>query len=215
MKKLGVILLFFLFAQTLSAQTCLNKIGVDFFSPYMVKTPKYDLPGNKYNPYLEQSTSGSFGFFYERLFKNHAFGLKTGAYLNKQFDDLVSVYVPVEFDGDMFGKSNESTFFAGYTVGFNLNFMANFTGAYIYPVNVVDIEFLIKKNFYIAPYAGIHAGINLNHLFFSFEGLFNFFVPEFVAYKIVYKNEAGKEITEYNTNANWGVSLRAGIGFRF
>ncbi len=215
MKKTGIIIGLLLFAQVLSAQTYLNKIGVDFFSPYMVKTPKYNLPGNKYNPYLEQSTSRSFGFFYERAFKNHSFRLKTGAYLNKQFNTLVSFYVPVEFDGDVFGSSKETTLFAGYTVGVCLNFPSMFTGSTVLPNNVSDIDFQIKKSFYMAPYAGINAGINLNHLFFSFQGLFNFLVPEFVGYKIVYKNEAGKEITEYNTNAKWGVSLRAGIGFRF
>ncbi len=203
-------------AQVLSAQTYLNKIGFDFFSPYIVKTPKYDLPGNKYNPFLNESTSGSLGFFYERAFRNRSFSLKTGAYLNKQFNSLVSFYVPVEFNGDVFGSNSETTLFAGYTVGFGLNFISFYAGnPVLLAGNVLDIDMSTKKSFYIAPHVGINAGINLNHLFFSFQGLFNFFVPEFVTYKTVYKNEASKEITEYNTNANWGVSLRAGIGFRF
>ncbi len=45
--------------------------------------------------------------------------------------------------------------------------------------------------------------------------LFNFLVPEFVAYKTVYKNDQGKEITEYNTNDNWGITFRFGIAYRF
>ncbi len=215
MKKLVILLFAFLFVQTLSAQTYLNKIGIDFFSPYMVKTPKYNLPGNKYNPVMGKSTSSSFGLFYERAFRNHSFSLKTGIYLNKQFNSLVSFYVPIEYNGDVFGNSSESTFFVGYTAGLGLNFIAAFTESVIYSNNVINISSSIKKHFYIAPHVGINAGINLNHLFFSFQGLFNFLVPEFVSYHTVYKNETGKEITENNVNANWGVSLRAGIGFRF
>lgn len=215
MKKLGVILLFFLFVQTLSAQTYLNKIGVDFFSPYMVKTPKYDLPGNKYNPVMEKSTSSSFGLFYERTFRNHSFSLKTGVYLNKQFNSLVSFYVPIEYNGDVFGNSSESAFFVGYTAGLGLNFIAAFTESVIYSDNVISISSSIKKPFYIAPNVGINAGINLNHLFFSFQCLFNFLVPEFVSYQTIYKDNTGKEITEDNANAHWGVSLRVGVGFRF
>lgn len=215
MKKSIFIFAFVLLAQVLPAQTYLNKIGFDFLSPYMVKTPKYNLPGNKYNPYLELSTSHSFGIFYERYFKKRPFSIKTGAYLNTQFNSLVTVYVPVEFNGDVFGKGSETTLYVGYTAGFNLNFFVASTGSLVYAPNVTYMNSSIKKRFYIAPYAGIHAGINLNHIFFSFQGLFNFFVPEFVTYKIVYKNKAGKEVTEYNTNNNWGVTIRAGMGFRF
>jgi len=128
----------------------------------------------------------------------------------------VSFYVPVDFNGDVFGKSSKTTLFAGYTVGFCLNFISFYAGnPVLLAGNVININMSTKKSFYIAPHVGINAGINLRHLFFSFQGLFNFFVPEFVTYKTVYKNEKGKEFTEYNTNANWGITIRTGIGFRF
>lgn len=211
-KSVIFVFAFFLLAPALPAQTYLNKIGFDFYSPYMVKSPKYNLPGNKYNADIK-STGGSFGLFYERAFKNHSFSLRTGAYLNSGL--LVSFYVPVEFNGDILGNSKETTLFLGYSAGLNFNFPIAFTTSVFLPDNVISVDSQIKKTFYIAPDVGINAGINLGHFFISFQGLFNFFIPEFVAYKTVYKDETGKQITEYNTNDNWGITIRTGAGYRF
>jgi len=212
MKKSGIIIIMlFLLVQTLSAQTYLNKVGFDFFSPYMVKTPKYNLPGNQYNPYIE-SSGGGFGFFYERFLNNHSFSIKTGGYLNKQFGSVVSVNIPVDFNGDIFGKRTGTTLFLGYTAGVSFNIMAAVvTGSVFYPYGgkAVSFDVLIKKNFYIEPHAGLW------RMCFSVQDLFDFFVPEFVTYKTVYKNGQGKEITEYNTNNNWGITLRFGLAYQF
>jgi hypothetical protein len=217
MKKSVFMIAFILLVQVLPAQTYLNKIGVDFFSPYMVKTPKYNLPGNKYNPYMK-SSGRSFGIFYERFFKNSSFSIKTGGYLNKQFGSVVSVDIPVEFKGDIFGKRASTTLFLGYTAEFGMNIMATVVkGSVFYPYEgkIVSFDISLKKTFYVEPYAGLYAGVNFGRFCFSAQGLFDFFVPEFITYKTVYKNDQGKEITEYNTNDNWGITIRAGAAYRF
>ncbi len=216
MKKLWIILFLGLVVQSLSAQTYLNRVGFDFEN-YMVKTPKYNLPGNQYNPYIE-SSGGGFGFFYERFLNNHSFSIKTGGYLNKQFGSVVSVNIPLDFNGDIFGKRTKTTLFLGYTAGFSFNIMAAVaTGSVFYPYGgkAVSFDVLIKKNFYIEPHAGLYVGVNFWRISFSAQGLFDFLVPEFVTYKTVYKNGQGKEITEYNTNNNWGITSRFGLAYRF
>ncbi len=215
MKKLGIFIVFLLLMQTLSAQTYFNKIGLDFFGGYIVNTPKKDLPGNRYNT-LMNSTSGMFGIYYERFLNNPAFSLKTGAYFNYQFKALGSISIPVEFNGDVFGKRSKTVLFAGYTAGLCLNdVFYNSGGSRFFYDNVIYYEMTIKKHFYIAPYVGINAGINFHRFGFTTNVLFNFFVPEFVNYKTVYKDDQGKEITEYNTNDNWGITLRFGLAYRF
>ena len=214
MKKLGIIIMLFLLVQTLSAQTYFNKVGFDFFSAYVVNTPKKDLPGNRYNT-LMNSTSGMFGIYYERFLKNPAYSLKTGAYFNYQFQALKSISIPVEFDGDVFGKRSKTVLFAGYTAGLSLNDVYyNSGGNRFFYDNIIYYEMTIKKHFYVAPYVGINAGINFHRFGLTTNLLFNFLVPEFVAYKTVYKNEQGKEITEYNSNDNWGITFRFGLAYR-
>ncbi len=216
MKKLGIILIFFLFGQAVFGQNYLNKIGFDFEN-YMIKTPKYNLPGNHYNPYMA-STGGGFGFFYERHFKNRSFSLKTGGYLIKQFGSAVSVNIPVDFNGNILGKSTETTLFLGYTAGFSMNIMATLaTGSVFYPYEgkIIAFDISYKKHFYIAPHVGLNAGMNISRFCFTVQGLYDFFVPEFVNYKTVYKDDQGKEVTEYNTNNNWGLTFRFGLAYRF
>jgi len=72
----------------------------------------------------------------------------------------------------------------------------------------------IKRKFYLSPDVGVITGINLNKISLTGQFLFNFLVPEFVTYKTVYKNAQGKEITEYNTNGNWGITFRFGLAYR-
>lgn len=218
MKKFGIIIIFVLLGQAVNAQEYLNKVGFDLAS-YIVMTPKYNLPGNKYNPYATNSSSGAFGLYYERFFKKHDFSLKTGCYINEQFLSVASFYVPIDYNKSVFGNARQTTFYAGYTAGININIMSNLSplpgGGYFIPLNVISEDFSLKKRFYIAPHAGINAGINLKHIFFSFQGLYDFFIPQFASFKTVYKNSQGKTITEYNTNKNWGFSLRLGMGVRF
>ncbi len=220
MKKIGIIVIFLFLTQAVNAQEYLNKIGFDPLAAYIVITPKYNLPGNKYNSSTMESSSGGFGLYYERFFKQHNFSVETGCYLNDQFSSVISFYVPLDYNRSVLGNARETTFYAGYTAGINLNFISfvsgNMSPADFVPTNVIlanDIS--IKKHFYLAPHAGINAGINLKHLFFSFQGLYDFFIPQFVSYKTVYRNDQGEKITEYNTNKNRGISLRLGLGFRF
>lgn len=215
MKKLGIIIIFVLLGQAVNAQEYLNKVGFDLAS-YIVMTPKYNLPENQYNPYTTNSSSGAFGLYYERFFKKHDFSLKTGCYINDQFSSVASFYVPIDYNKSVFGNARRTTFYAGYTAGININIMSNLLtlpdgGDYFLPSNIMTY----KKRFYIAPHVGINAGINLKHIFFSFQGLYDFFIPQFISFKTVYKNDQGKTITEYNTNKNWGFSLRLGMGVRF
>ncbi len=216
MKKSFFLFAFILLVQVLPAQTYLNKIGFDFFSPYMVKTPKYNLPGNPYNLYMK-STSQSLGFFYERFFNKTAFSVRTGIYLNKQFGSVVSLNIPVDFNGDIFGKRASTALFLGYTAGLSMNINVAMTGNVFYPYGgkFVSFDISLKKPFYIEPHAGLYAGVNLGHFSILVQCLFDFLVPEFVNYKTVYKNDQDKEITEYNTNNNWGITIRAGVGYRF
>ena len=214
-KSVIFVLAFFLLASALPAQTYLNKIGFDFEN-YIVKTPKYNLPGNQYNPYI-LNKAGGFGFFYERFFNNTTYSIKTGGYLNKQFGSVVSLNIPVDFNGDIFGKRASTALFLGYTAGLSMNINVAMTGNVFYPYGgkFVSFDISLKKPFYIEPHAGLYAGVNLGHFSILVQGLFDFLVPEFVNYKTVYKNDQDKEITEYNTNNNWGITIRAGAAYRF
>ncbi len=215
MKKLLIIVFLFFFNQSLFAQAYMNKVGFDVFSGYIVNTPKYKLPGNQYNT-LMNSTSGMFGVYYERFLKNNALSLKTGVYFNYQFQAVKSINIPVEFNGDVFGKRNKTALFAGYTVGLSFNDVySNSGGNRFFYDNIIYYEMTIKKQFYVAPYVGINVGLNFHRFGVTANMLFNFLVPEFVAYKTVYKNDQGKEIIEYNTNDNWGITFRLGLAYRF
>ncbi len=207
-------LLLLLFAQALFAQDYYNHIGFDY-GGFLVKTPKYDLTGNKYNQYMVMSSS-MVGLYYERLLNDTPFGFKTGIYLNKQFNSIISVQLPVEFNGNIFGKRYENGFYVGYSAGLNCNFVTTMVSGYITVSqdNSVKGYVDIKRKFYLSPDVGVITGINLNKISLTGQFLFNFLVPEFVTYKTVYKNAQGKEITEYNTNGNWGITFRFGLAYR-
>jgi len=214
-KVIIFILLLLLVAQALSAQDYYNRIGFEY-GGFIVNTPKYNLPGNKYNQYMIRSSS-LVGFYYERFLNTTPFGLKTGIYLNKQFNSIISVQVPVEFNGSIFGRRYENGFYAGYSADLNFNFVTTVVSGYltISQNNTIHDYIDIKKNFYLSPDVGVIAGINLNKISLTGQCLFDFFVPEFVSYKTVYKNDQDKEITEYNTNGNWGITFRFGLAYRF
>jgi len=218
MKKLIVVILLLFTAKLLPAQQYLNKIGLDPAYAYVVMTPKYHQSLNQYNPYMKSSGAG-FGLSYERLFKAKPYGLKTGFYFIRQMTTIYSFYVPLEFNGDLLGKNKETTFYAGYIAGLGLNFaipsLTDAGGELIFSPNYFESDVTIKKKFYIAPHVGIQAGINLKHLFFSFQGLFHFLVPEFVSYKTLVEDDNGKRTTEYNTNKHWGITLGLGVGISF
>ncbi|MBN2638944.1 MAG: hypothetical protein JXR65_07640 [Bacteroidales bacterium] len=219
MKKLMVSIILLFTGNLLLAQEYLNKIGLDPAYSYVVMTPKYNKPLNQYNPYMRSSGAG-YGLSYERLFQSKPYGLKTGFYFIRQFSSVYSFYVPLEFNGDLLGKNKETTLYAGYVAGLGLNFaIPSLTGVgsgiLIFGPNYFESDITIKKKFYMAPHAGIQAGINLKHLFFSFQGLFHFLVPEFVSYKTLVEDDNGKQTTEYNTNKHWGITLGLGLGISF
>ena len=213
-KKIVIIIICFLSIQTLSAQDYYNRIGFEY-GGYIVSTPRNNLPGNKYNQYMVMSSS-LIGLYYERLLNDTPFGLKTGVYLNKQFNSIISVQVPVEFNGNIFGRRYENGFYAGYSAGLNFNFVSTVVSGYITVSqnNIVHDYIDIKKNFYLSPDVGVIAGVNLNRISLTAQCLFNFLIPEFVTYKTVYKNDQNKEVTEYNTNNNWGITFRFGLAYR-
>ena len=212
--KIVIFIILLLFVQALSAQDYYNRIGFDY-GGYLVKTPKYDLAANKYNQYMVMSSS-MVGLYYERLLNDTPFGLKTGVYLNKQFNSIISVQLPVEFNGNFFGRRYENGFYIGYSVGLNCNFVTTSVSGYITVSqdNSAKGYIEIKRKFYLSPDVGVIAGINLNKISLTGQCLFNFLVPEFVTYKTVYKNTQGKEITEYNTNGNWGITFCFGLAYR-
>lgn len=223
MKKTGVFIILLFFAQILHAQEYMNNIGLNFLGTITTIAPKHNLPGNNENSFMDKSNNlgSSFGLYYERFLKNGSSSLESGIYYNRLFyygevHDLREVSVPINFNGDIFGKRRKTRLFFGYTAGLDLNFLAHdkaddldnmLTGAdaYVYP----------KKYFYVAPHAGINTGVNFWNMSLSFRFLFHFFVPEYLTFKTVYENDQGKEITEYNTNKSWGTTFRVGLSYRF
>ena len=197
--------------QSLSCQTS-NNIGIDF-GGYVVGTPKHTLTGDKYNTFMKSSSS-IVGFFYERFLGDSPYSIKSGVYLNKQFNSVVSFYIPIEFNGNILGKRNESGLFLGYTGGINLNFIREVVYGFRIPEPNTSSDIFINKDSYISPHFGLNTGINFKRICISFSGLFHFLIPEFVKYETKYVVNSNF-VTEYNTNKSIGVSFRAGLSYRF
>lgn len=221
MKKTGVLTTFLLLAQFLSAQKYENNIGLNFFDIYTIGAPKYNLPGNGYNTYIENSSGISYGLYYERFLKNPSLSIESGIYFSRQFfysgeaKNLRSINVPIEFNGDLLGKRMKTRFFLGYTAGIDLNFLAHDVASGYDWISGATYEVHPKKYFYIAPHVGINTGINFWNMSLSFRFLYHFLVPEYLTFKTVYENDQGKEITEYNTNKHRATTFLAGLSYRF
>jgi len=224
MKKIITTILLLFLLQAAYAQER-NNIGFDFFATTYKNSPKYDLPGNNRNSFIQNSNGRMIGLYYERFLKNQSFSIQSGIYYHKSFEEISgsswfkikSVYVPVELNGNLLGKRNKTTLFLGYTAGLGFNFTGGQEGSSsdYYDQSTVYYWVMPKKHFYVVPHAGVNAGVNFWNLSFSFRYLYDFFVPEYVTFKTVYTNDQGKEVTEYNTNSNTGRSFRFGFSYRF
>jgi hypothetical protein len=210
MKKITLFLLFS-FATYVYAQRN-NNIGFDIISGYIVGAPKHDLEGNKYNPYMG-NTSSAIGIYYERYIEEYPFSLKAGVFFNYQYKCIRSFHLPIDFNGNLLGKRNASTAYLGYTGGFSYNSLIDVSSTISYFVpSGTSAEVSIKKNSYFAPHAGLNAGLNFKRIGISGVVLYHFLVPEFVSYTTTYNNNT---ITESNTNMSQGVSIRIGLNYRF
>jgi len=205
----GIILLFF--HQPSNCQTY-NSIGLDF-GGYIVGTPKHAKAGDKYNSFMESSSS-MVGLYYERYLGDLPYSIKGGFYLNEQFNSVISFHIPIEFNGNILGKRNEEGLFLGYTGGISCNFIKDITYGFRFPSPNTSSDIFISKDFYVSPHAGLNTGINFKRMTLSFSGLFHFLIPEYIKYETKYSVN-NTPITEYNSNKSIGVSLRAGISYRF
>lgn len=189
-----------------------NKIGLDF-GGYAVATPKKNLSGDKYNSFMESSSS-IVGLYYDRYLGESQFSIKGGFYFNKQFNSLVSFHIPLEINGNLLGKRDESTVFLAYTAGASLNFIREVVYSFRTPEPNTSSDILINKDFYIAPHFGLSTGLNFNRFGILVSGLFHFLVPEYVKYETTFE-ENSTTTTQYNTNKSIGTSLRIGASYRF
>lgn len=174
----------------------------------MIRTPKTAKTGDTYNPYIEGS-SNLVGLTYERRITN-TLSLRSGGYLNKQFNSIVSVHVPLEVNGKLIGGKSESMFYAGYACGMSFNFNRFVVTGFEFPAPNTNSEVDIKKDFYIAPHAGINAGVLIGRFDLKLQGLFHFLIPEIVDFTTTYQ-----DISESNTNGNIGLSIRIGGAYWF
>ncbi len=174
----------------------------------MIRTPKIKKSGDVYNPYIEGSSS-LVGLTYERRITN-TLSLRSGGYLNKQFNSIISAHVPLEVNGKLIGGNSESIFYAGYTCGLSLNFIRLVVTGFESPAPNTSAEVDIKKDFYISPHAGISTGVMLGRFDLRLQGLFHFLIPEIVDFTTTYQ-----EVSESNTNGNIGMSIRIGVAYCF
>jgi hypothetical protein len=205
--RYSVVIVILAFASnTLIAQHS-NSIGLDL-GGYMIRTPKSQKAGDTYNPYIEGSSS-LVGLTYERKLTN-SLSLGGGGYLNKQFNSIVSVHLPLEVNGKLIGVTNESLFYAGYTCGISLNFNRLVVTGFEFPAPNTSADVEIKKDFYVTPHAGLHAGVKMGRFDFRVQGLFHFLIPEFADFTTTYN-----DVSESNTNGSIGLSLRIGGAYCF
>ncbi|MBN2638943.1 MAG: hypothetical protein JXR65_07635 [Bacteroidales bacterium] len=227
MKKIITTFILLALLQAANAQER-NNIGFDFFAGSYTKAPKNNLPGNNKNSFIRHSYGRIIGLYYERFLKNQTYSVQGGIYYHRLFQDIQassefaikSVYIPVELNVNLLGKRNETALFLGYTIGLDFNFIGRHQGSgsdeiSMYNKTAVYYWAMPRKHFYMSPHMGPNIGVNFWNLSFSFRYLFDFFVPEYVTFKTVYTNDQGKEVTEYNTNANSGMAFMFGFSYRF
>lgn len=228
MKKAGIFIILLFLVQALNAQEYKNNIGIDFMGANYVHSPKYNLPGNSKNPFISYSIGNVIGLFYEHFLKNPSYSIQSGIYYVKQFSEtsgpggysIYSVDIPVEFNGDLLGKKLKTRLFLGYTGGLGFHFVGGHSGEgynqiYTKQEGPSSYEVYPKKHFYIAPYAGIHTGVNFWNMCFSFRLLYDFLIPKFVTFKTIYQNSQRTTVTEYNTNGSYGFTVRFGLSYKF
>lgn len=192
-----------------------NSIELDIGGGYIVFTPKHNLYGDRFNPFL-QNSAGMLGLNYERYSNSGKFAFKAGCAIVNQYGGVGSLHIPVQFNGIFIGERYFSRINVGYVGGIGLNsmlFMSHrFTG---FSIADTECEVMFKKRFYVAPHFGINAAINFGRFAITSDFLFHCFIPEFMLYKVSYTDMQNNRIVEYNTNRNIGITLNIGLMFRF
>lgn len=190
-----------------------NRVGFDL-GGYAVSAPKKILSGNGRNQFIAGGSSFR-GIFYDRAICNNMYSVKTGVYISKQFDALMSVHIPVEFNGSIFGKRDSTMGFFGYSAGLGFNYGFDVDkGIYLLGegTHAIDVEW--NKKFYIAPQIGFNAGLNVWRISVLCSATMSFWVPEFAKFTTTF-TENGEQLTQTNTNSNMGISLKLGLAYRF
>lgn len=215
MKSILLICFFFVTAPLMAQPR--NILGLDL-GGYVVLTPKYNLPGNEYHPYVDKNTGGQYGITCERLL-GQRHGVKTGFYVNEQFKSLLTFYVPIDYNY-CFWQHRLRKYSFGGTAGINLNFLHSNTGnlfsdlyiqQIIYRDLALDFDVGIKKKFYVAPHAGLWGGMRFGRFGLLMQFLCHYPIPQFVQFTTSYNAPDGSRITEMNTNRQFGVSINFGI----
>lgn len=190
-----------------------NRVGIDM-GFYAVGVPKHHLSGDTYNPNIKGGSS-CVGVFYERGIIQSRYGIKVGLYPSMQFGSILSVHVPVEFNGNLLGCRDTSLFYLGYTGGLSLNVMHSARSMIVALTdNLLDASVSIGRRVYVAPHMGLSAGFNWKRLAVATTGAFHFLIPEFAQFKTTFA-ENGVAVTQTNTNASIGISLKVGVAYRF
>ena len=197
---------------TLAQKPRLNSIGLDY-GGYAVLAPEGASIENRKNPYMNSSSS-IIGLFYERFLEKKPFSFRAGAYLNKQFESVISYHFPVEASGRFVGKALDNPFFLGYTAGFSYNSISEIVTGFALIPEGVSYDISIIKNTYVVPHIGLNTGLNLKKFRLTGSFLYHPFVPKFVEYETKYQKD-GPEIIEYTNNKSTGLSLRIGLGYKF
>jgi hypothetical protein len=193
-----------------------NSIELDLGGGYIVFTPKRDLYGDRFNPFL-QNSAAMCGLNYERYSGSGKYAIKAGCAVMNQYGGVGSLHVPVQFNGVFIGKRGLSRINVGFVGGLSFNSMLFMTRRFMYYPAGADAECEVSfgKRFYAAPHLGVGTAINIGRFAITSDFLFHFFIPEFLTYKVSYTDMMNNRIVEYNTNRSIGITLKLGILFRF
>ncbi|MDR1154072.1 MAG: hypothetical protein LBL04_05125 [Bacteroidales bacterium] len=186
---------------------------LDFGGGYVVFTPKQNLYGDRFNPFL-QSSAGMLGLNYERCFASGKYAVKAGCAVVNQYGGVGSLHIPVQLNGIFIGERYFSRINVGFVGGIGLNSMLFMPHRY-FIITDPECEVSFKKRFYVAPHLGICAAVNLGRFAITSDFLFHCFIPEFMLYKVSYTDMQNNRIVEYNTNRSIGMTLKFGIMYRF
>jgi hypothetical protein len=185
---------------------------MDIGGAYTVFAPKHTLYGDKFNPYLNNS-SGMLGLYYERYLGSEKYAIKAGCAIVKQ-GIVRSLQIPIQLGGNIIGERSTSRINVGFVSGIGLNSMFFITKSGFIPLDT-QCDISLKRQFYFAPHIGVNAAVNLRRFAITSEFLFHCFIPEFLLYKVSYMDMQNNRIVEYNTNRNIGMTLKFGLMYRF
>ncbi len=210
MKPLILSLILFHILNLIQAQNP-NSVGLDL-GGFSINTPRSNLSGDKFNAYIS-SYSSMFGFYYQRDFTR--IKVKSGFYLNKQFNSLISGHLPIELKGLLAGNPESSIASLNYIGGLSINFLNSIVhGFRFYDDDVISYDIEKTRNIYIAPHVGLNTGLRIGKVNLSGDVLFHFLIPEIVRYDTRYYSN-GDMVIESNSNGTWGISIRFGAALSF